>query len=303
MKTKLLLILIFLIVSAAIASPRQALVVDAAWLKQHINDPDLVLLHIGDKDGYAAGHIPGARLVSLNDISVSDHSGHGLMLEMPPAEDLRHRLEALGISDTSRVIVYYGKDWVSPATRVVFTLDYAGLGARSSLLDGGQEAWGRNGGAVSKDVSAAKTGTLAPLKLRPIIADAATVHARIGTPGIAVVDGRDAAYYDGVETGGAHGEMHRTGHIRGALSIPFTSITDDRLMLKSDAELAALFTKAGVKPGDTVIGYCHIGQQTTAMLFAARTLGHPVLLYDGSFEDWSRHKEYAVDNPSEKAGK
>jgi thiosulfate/3-mercaptopyruvate sulfurtransferase len=303
MKTKLLLTLTFLIAGAVMASPRQALVVDAAWLKQHTNDADLVLLHVGDKDGYAAGHIPGARFVSLGDISVSDHSGHGLMLEMPPAEDLRHRLEALGISDTSRVIVYYGKDWVSPATRVVFTLDYAGLGARSSLLDGGQDAWVRNGGAVTKEIPPAKSGTLAPLKLRPIIVDAATVHARIGTPGVAVVDGRDAAYYDGVETGGAHGEMHRTGHIHGALSIPFTSITDDHLMLKSDAELAALFSKAGVKPSDTVIGYCHIGQQTTAMLFAARTLGHPVLLYDGSFEDWSRHKEYAVDNPSEKAGK
>jgi thiosulfate/3-mercaptopyruvate sulfurtransferase len=117
------------------------------------------------------------------------------------------------------------------------------------------------------------------------------------------VDGRDAAYYDGVETGGSHGTPHRTGHIRGAFSIPFTSITDDRLLIKSDAELAAIFAKAGVKPNDTVIGYCHIGQQTTAMLFAARTLGHNVLLYDGSFEDWSRHADYPVDNPSEKAGK
>jgi 3-mercaptopyruvate sulfurtransferase SseA len=25
------------------------------------------------------------------------------------------------------------------------------------------------------------------------------------------------------------------------------------------------------------------------MLFAARVLGHPVRLYDGSFEDWSAH--------------
>ena len=31
------------------------------------------------------------------------------------------------------------------------------------------------------------------------------------------------------------------------------------------------------------------------MLFAARTLGHPVLLYDGSFEDWSRHADYPVE--------
>src|SRR5258708_19418775 len=183
MKTRLLLILTFLMAGAGQGSPRQALVVDAGGLKAHLNDPDLVLLHVGDKAGYEAGHIPGARLVSLNDISISDHSGHGLMLEMPPAEDLRHRLEAIGISDNSRIIVYYGKDWVSPSTRVIFTLDYAGLGARSSLLDGGQDAWVRNGGTVAKDVPAAKTGTLAPLKIRPIVVDAETVKSRIGAPG------------------------------------------------------------------------------------------------------------------------
>jgi len=297
------MLLLCLMAATAFASPRQSLIVDANWLKAHLADPDLVLLHVGDKAEYEAAHIPGARFVSLQDISISDHSGKGLMLEMPPAEDLRHRLEALGISDKSRVVVYYGKDWVSPSTRVIFTLDYAGLGARSSLLDGGQEAWVRAGGAVTKEATAAKTGSLSPLKLRPIVVDAETVKARIGTPGVAVVDGRDAAFYDGVQSGGSHGTPHRTGHIRGALSIPFTSITDDRLMVKSNDDLAAIFAKAGVKPNDTVIGYCHIGQQTTAMLFAARTLGHPVLLYDGSFEDWSRHTDYPVDNPSEKAGK
>lgn len=297
------MVLILFLAATAFASPRQSLIVDANWLKAHLADPDLVLLHVGDKAEYEAAHIPGARLVSMSDVSISDHSGKGLMLEMPPAEDLRHRLEALGISDKSRVIVYYGKDWVSPSTRILFTLDYAGLGARSSLLDGGQEAWVRAGGAVTKDVAPAKTGSLSPLKLRPIVVDAETVKARIGTPGVAVVDGRDAAFYDGVKSGGSHGTPHRTGHIHGALSIPFTSITDDRLLVKSDAELAAIFAKAGVKPNDTVIGYCHVGQQTTAMLFAARTLGHPVLLYDGSFEDWSRHTDYPVDNPSENAGK
>lgn len=301
MKTKVL-VLTFLIAATALASPRQSLVVDAAWLKQHLADPDLVLLHVGDKGEYEAAHIPGARYISLKDISISDHSGKGLMLEMPPADDLRRRLEALGISDNSRVVVYYGKDWVSPSTRVMFTLDYAGLGGRSSLLDGGQEAWVRAGGQVTKDATESKTGSLSQLKLRSIVVDAATVKARLGTTVVGVVDGRGAAFYDGVETGGAHGQQHRTGHIRGAFSIPFTSITDDRLMLKSNDELAALFAKAGVKPNDTVIGYCHIGQRTTAMLFAARTLGHAVLLYDGSFEDWSRHTDYPGDNPSEKAG-
>lgn len=290
-------------VNAFAASPRDALVVNSAWLRAHLNDRDLILLHVGKKEDYAEAHIPGARLVSLQDVSVSDHEfkGNGLMLEMPPAGDLRHRLEALGISDKSRVVVYY-KDWVSPATRIMFTLDYAGLGARSSLLDGGINAWIKDGGAVTKEVPAAKMGTLSPLQIRPIVVDAEYVRKNLDTPHVAIVDGRDPAFYDGVETGDSMGHPHRTGHIAGAHSVPFTSIVDEKLMLKSPAELAELFTKAGVKPDDTVIGYCHIGQQTTAMLFAARSLGHRVLLYDGSFEDWSRHEGYPVDNPSAKQG-
>lgn len=284
----------------AIASPRASLVVDPAWLAQHIKDPNLVLLHVGDKAEYEAGHIPGARLVSMSDVSVSDHSEKGLMLEMPAADDLRQRLEKIGISDKSRVVVYFGKDWISAATRIVYTLDYAGLGAQTSLLDGGQPAWVKSGGAVTKDVPPARTGNLSPLRIKPIVVDAAFVHSHAGAKGFAVVDARNTVYYEGVDTGEHMNEKMRTGHIPGALTLPFVDPYDDAGALKPPAALEALFTKAGVKPGDTVVGYCHIGQQATAMLFAARSLGHPVLLYDGSFQDWSRHTEYPVDNPSEK---
>jgi thiosulfate/3-mercaptopyruvate sulfurtransferase len=298
-----LLLATILFAATLAASPRDALVVNAAWLRTHLHDPNLVLLHVGEKSDYDKQHIPGARLVSQEDVSVSDHTAKtGLMLEMPPTEQLRAQLEALGISDDSRVVVYFGKDWVSPATRIVFTLDYAGLGDRSAFLDGGLPAWIRAGGEVTSEAPAARKGKLAALKTRPIVVDAEFVRAHLGAPGFKVIDGRAAVYYDGIETGGMH-ENDRTGHVAGAGSVPFTSITNDERLLRSPAELEALFTKAGVKPGDTVIGYCHIGQQTTAMLFAARTLGHKVLLYDGSFQDWSRHAGYPVDNPSAKAAK
>ena len=67
------------------------------------------------------------------------------MLELPDTADLRARLEKLGISDDSHIVVIGGEDWVSPATRVVFTLEAAGLGARTQLLDGGSKAWKRAG--------------------------------------------------------------------------------------------------------------------------------------------------------------
>ena len=214
------------------------------------------------------------------------------MLEMPQPDSLRARLEALGISDKSRVIVYYGNDWVSPATRVIFTLDYAGLGSGSALLDGGMQAWKTEHRAVTADAPKARRGKLAALTINPIVVSAAWVNSRIGTPNFHLIDGRAAVYYDGVEAGGP-----RKGHIKGAKSLPFTEVTDDRLYLRKPTELKLLFAKAGVADGDTVVAYCHIGQQGTAVLFAARAIGHPVLLYDGSFQEWSRRPELPVEDP------
>lgn len=286
---------LLLAVSAAEAKDsRQSLVVPTTWLAAHLADPNLVLLHVGDKAEYTEQHIPGARYVSLRDIANSDPTAKGLILEMPAAEDLRGRLEKLGISDDSKVVVYYGKDWVSPSTRVIFTLDYAGLGDRAVLLDGGMPAWRRDGHKVTAEVPTARTGKLKPLKVHPTIVDAAYVRAHLATPGMKLVDGRAAVFFDGVETGGMEPELHRIGHLPNAGSFPFTEVTNEELMLRSPDELRALLAKAGVKPGDTVLGYCHIGQQVTAVLFVARTLGHKVLLYDGAMQDWSRHPDYPM---------
>ncbi|HEY2377860.1 MAG TPA: rhodanese-like domain-containing protein [Gemmatimonadaceae bacterium] len=284
---------------------RDQMLVSTSWLAQHLHDPNLVLLHVGSDGEYNSMHITGARFVSLDDISVSGHTQGDLMLEMPPVESLRERLEKLGISNNSRIVIYYGSDWVSPSTRVVFTLDYAGLGAQTSLLDGGMPAWVRAGNKVTDQKPVPRTGSLAALHVKPIVVDAAYVKGHIGKSGVSIVDGRDASFYDGVQQGSTHGAQQRAGHIASAKSVPFTEVTYDNLLLKSPNDLAALFAKAGVQPGDTIVGYCHIGQQATAMLFAARSLGHPVLLYDGSFQDWSRQTPadaYPVETQSQQKG-
>ncbi|HKH90386.1 MAG TPA: sulfurtransferase [Gemmatimonadaceae bacterium] len=279
------------------APPSAPVVVSTEWLAKNLKDPNLVLLHVGDRAEYDAGHIPGARHVKLDDISVSSHDRQsGLMLEMPQPDSLRARLEVLGISDRSRVIVYYGNDWVSPATRVIFTLDYAGLGQSAALLDGGMQAWKAERRPLTTEPTKAPAGQLAALRIKPIVVDAAWVKSRLGDPKLHLIDARAAVFYDGVESGGS-----RKGHVAGAKSLPFTEIADDELRLKSSDALRALFARAGVSPGDTVVAYCHIGQQATAVLFAARSLGHPVLLYDGSFQDWARRPELPVEDP--RAGK
>ena len=287
----------FLAWAEAAAENRQpGLTVTSQWLASHLTDAELVLLHVGDSAEYAREHIPGARHVALRAISTTSHDHqNGLMLELPEPDSLRARLEALGIGNQSRVIVYYGSDWVSPATRVVFTLDHAGLGSRTSLLDGGMVAWKKAGGRVTNAPTPAKRGTLAALRTRPVVVDAEWVRSKLGKPGVRVIDARAAVFYDGVEAGGDG----RKGHIAGSGSIPFTSVFNDSLHLRSAAELRSLFERAGVTPGDTVAAYCHIGQQATAVVFAARVLGHPVRLYDGSFQDWARRPDFPVKKPTE----
>ena len=276
------------------AGPRDAMLVTATWLAQHVADPDLVMLHMGDPAEYAKKHIPGARLVTRAAISSATVPG-GLNLELPPADELKTKLEALGISDNSRIVVIFGSGWVSPATRVVLTLQAAGLGDRTSLLDGGLEAWEKAGQPVTTDVPQAKTGTLSALKMASPIVDADFVKAHLNTPKYVVIDARDPELYTGEKTGGSPTAPHKTGHIAGAKSLPYSTTVNDDNTLKSEAELKALFDQAGVKPGDTVVAYCHIGQQATAVVFAARSLGIDVKLYDGSFEDWSKK-----DGPVEK---
>ena len=105
-----------------------------------------MLLHVGDPAEYKAKHLPGAQFVELMDISAPmDHSPNAdpkvLSLELPDPAALRDRLTKLGISSTSTIVVYYGSTWLSPTTRVIFTLNFAGLGAQTKLLDGGMRAW------------------------------------------------------------------------------------------------------------------------------------------------------------------
>jgi len=286
--------------AAARGDPRAPLFVSTEWLGKHLADANLVLLHVGDPKDYPAAHIAGARLISTQDVSVSDRSAGGLVLEMPSPDTLRARLAALGISDGSRIILYYGKDWVSPTTRILLTLEWAGLGERTSMLDGGMGAWIAEGNATTAEIPTPVTGTLSPLKVRNFVVDAAYVQSMIGKSGVSIVDARLPAFYDGTQTGGNAAAPHKTGHIAGARSVPFSSVTNESQRFRSPAELAELFSKAGVGPNDVVIGYCHLGQQATAMLTAARSLGHPILLYDGSFQDWSARADTPVETTAAK---
>lgn len=271
------------------AKMRSSMIVSTEWLAQHLNDKSVVLLHVGDKKEYDAAHIPGAQYIQTSDISTP--RGSGLILELPPLEQLKATFEKFGVTDNSRIIVYFGKDWVTPTSRVYFTLDYLGLGDRTSILDGGMPAWVAEKRAVTAETSAPKPGNFTPHPNPKLVVDATWVSANVNKPGVAILDARDAKFY----TGESAGNMPRAGHIPSAKSIPFGSVVEESNKFKSEEALRQIFNNAGVKPKDTVATYCHIGQQASLLYFVAKYLGYDAHLYDGSFQDWSNRQELPVE--------
>jgi len=268
-----------------------SLLVDADWLASKVADRSVVVLHVGSRASYDKAHVPGARHITEEDVARPHDMARGdLMLELPEPAVLRRTLEALGVSDDSTIVVYAAGDTpLQSATRIVFTLDYLGLGGQTSLLNGGLASWEKAGLPTTTAAPPASKGHLRERPIAPVVADAAFVQSLSGRARHVLVDARAPVFYNGTEP-----TFGRRGHIPNAVNIPFSSISDGRGRI-SLPELKRTFEAAGIHAGDTVVAYCHVGQQATAVVLAARLLDIPVMLYDGAFQDWATHNRGAVE--------
>src|SRR5262245_18500248 len=180
------LLLLGLAISANGQTPKvnDSLIVTTDWLVKHLNDDSLVLLQIGESDEYAASHIPRAQFIQLADISTP--RGQGLTLERAPVEQLKTAFERVGVSNSSRIVLYFGKDWVTPTARVFMTLDYLGLGNQTSILDGGLPTWRAEGRPVTSEVVEPKRGTFTPHPNPKLVVDASWVKENLNNPQVRI---------------------------------------------------------------------------------------------------------------------
>lgn len=287
---------------AAAAAPAQSapVLVSPDWLAQHLHDPNLVVIHASQqRSDYDAGHVPGARWLAWQAYTVSTPGG--LSVQLPTAAQVDSALESLGISDNSRIVIAGGPIQVSG--RLYYTLDYFGLGSRTSLLDGGIAAWraakrptettestaesaGESSGAARGSV------TLHPTPAR--LVDANWVLANGQKPGVSLLDARLPQFYSGASAG----SQPRAGHIPGAHNIPFSSTLAESGLALDLPALQQLFDAAGATKGNKVVTYCHIGMQASALYVAARLLGYDAAVYDGSWEEWSRNASLPIVGPT-----
>ena len=269
-------------VKPAYGKTHPELLVSTKWLAEHLSDPKLVIVHVGGADDYKSAHIPGARLLPSNKFA-------GPGAELLPDDQLKANLEAIGISDDSRVVIYT-PDWQPMATRLFFTLDYLGF-EHAAMLNGGLDAWQEEKRTLSTEETAITKGTLNIHPHPEIVAKLDAVKQLANTPGAntAIVDARPLRRY-------------RSGHLPGALPIfwekNLVSADDLVQLLKSPEELRKMYVAAGVTPGKKVVSYCEIGLQASYAYFIARYLGYEAAMYDGSWSEWNKEKQPSVRGDS-----
>jgi thiosulfate/3-mercaptopyruvate sulfurtransferase len=276
--------------SHSLVAQAAPLLVSTEWLAERLDAEDLVVLHVGNEASYAEGHLPGARLLPFASFAVERD---GLSTEMPDPEALREALEAAGVSDDSRIVVYATAHPPQLAARLYLTLEHFGLGANASLLDGGIRAWRAEGRPLATEAAPVARGSVSLAAPSNLLVDHEHVRERMADSRALILDARDTPFWTGEQRN--QQRAARAGRVPGARNVPFGTLVDDSGRLLDLEALRALFAGAGVSSGQPVVVYCHVGQQASLLFVAARLLGHDVRLYDGSYEDWSRREALPVE--------
>jgi thiosulfate/3-mercaptopyruvate sulfurtransferase len=289
------------------STPMPETLVGADWLKQHLGDPDLVVLDatvIVEPDGtgnlrtingranYESGHIPTAGFADLmGDLSNSDSP---LQFGLPSPQQFAAAMGKLGIGDDSRVVLYdtMGGSW---AARVWWMLRWIGFD-RAALLDGGLTAWTAAGGSLSTEPVERDPRSLS-VNLRPeLIAAQGEVRAAIDNDAIRLIDALPAMHYRGEWT-----MYDQPGHIPGATNVPVSSLVDEAGHFRPVDELAALF---GDDKGKRTITYCGGGIAASADAFVLTRLGFTdVAIYAASLEEWTANPENPMEIDWEDIGR
>ncbi len=274
--------------ATAAAAQQAPVLVSADWLAKNLTNPKVVVIHAAQqRPDYDAGHVPGSRWLPWNAYTVS--APGGLSTQLPAPEPLDSALESLGVSDDSHIVISGGP--ITSTGRLFFTLEYFGLAGRVSLLDGGIDAWREQRRPLERTESRATARGSLALRVTPArFADAAYVQASSLAAGVSVLDARTAEFF----LGESSGNQPRAGHIPGASNIPFTWLTGELTLFRDKSKLQRLFDQAGVRKGNKVVTYCHIGMQASALYVASRILGYDTAIYDGSWEEWSRKTELPI---------
>jgi thiosulfate/3-mercaptopyruvate sulfurtransferase len=264
--------------------------VSTAWLAEHLADPDLRIIEIGqlhDDKAYHEGHIPGAMRVYWKSAC-----WHETDREFVTPAAMAKLFSGMGIGPQSTVVLY--GDPVQYGSYAYWAFTMAGH-ANLRLLDGGRKKWIAEGRPLSRTVPRfPPVAYPTPAGTAAMRVGRDDVRAHLREPQRLLLDVRSPEEYSGKRVSEYsfpvdHG-AERTGRIPGAMHLYFRELLNEDDSFKSPDELRQVLAAAGVKPEkfDDVVCYCRLSHRATiAWMAMSQILGHKnIKIYDGSWTEW-----------------
>jgi thiosulfate/3-mercaptopyruvate sulfurtransferase len=266
---------------------RPELLVDTAWLAQHLNDPNIRIVDMRAR-GYADGHIPEAVFLDNNWI----RNPKAPPTFLPTPEEFEALMARLGISNTTRVIAYDERGGIY-ATRLWWIMNHYGH-ANVAVLDGGWVKWTAEQRTTTTSAPAVTPATFSVKPGTVKVATADQVKTAINNPRIKLIDARTQAEIDGKDLR----NIKRGGFIESSIPVYWEDTLDATTKtFKPAAEIARLYRDKGIGANDDVVVYCQVGMRASHDLFTLALIGHDLAKlsnYYGAWEEWGNREDTPI---------
>jgi thiosulfate/3-mercaptopyruvate sulfurtransferase len=272
--------------------------VSTSWLAERLNDPRVVVLDatlppvgitppVDTYGRYIERHIPGAVFFDIDKLSDRFTS---LPHMLQANEEFSRNMSTLGVGDGMTIVVYE-QEGVYSAPRARWTLKTFGV-KDVYLLDGGLSAWVEAGQPVeSGEVKRPAASFRAKLD-HDAVKNFAEVQKMIAAHE-QILDARSAGRFAGTAPEPRAGLS--SGHMPGAVSVPFTELVEDGRVKPAD-QLKEIFAAKGVKLDKPITTTCGSGVTAAVVALGLEIAGvEKVGLYDGSWVEYAQRPEAVIE--------
>jgi thiosulfate/3-mercaptopyruvate sulfurtransferase len=257
--------------------PNAKMLIEPGTLAKAENGKELIILDARPQKQYDEGRIPRALWVDAAAWANAFQDGKD-------AEGWSARIGALGISATSKVVVYDDQSF-NVAARIWWILRYWGV-EDVRLLNGNWPAWKKAGLSLETDKPKRLTKisdfTAKPQSER--LATKGTVLASLKDGSLQIVDARSEGEFCGTDKL----KNKRAGAIPGAKHLEWIDLIDKETQrFKTPDQLRKLFAEAEIALDKPTATHCQSGGRASVMAFGMELMGtRSVANYYASWGEW-----------------